>query len=86
MCIFSRPAPPPPLPEPRPVAPKPEKTAQRVVVGQQRTAAPASASKTGEGRRLRGRKSIRNVRRLGTASLRIPLLNQGNVSTGNLKY
>jgi len=83
MCIFNRPSP-PPLPEPRPVAPKPEKTAQRVVVGQQRTAAPASTS--GEGRRLRGRKSIRNVRRLGTASLIIPLLNQGRVSTGNLKY
>ena len=74
MCIFSSPKP-PPLPEPRPTAPRPEKTAERVVVGQQRSR-----------QQKRGRKSIRNVRRLGTSSLRIPLLDQGQMGSGNLKY
>ena len=36
MCVGRRPSP-PPLPEPRPIAPRPEKTAERVVFGQQRT-------------------------------------------------
>ena len=79
MCVFSSPKP-PPLPEPRPTAPKPEKTAQRVVVGQQRVGPQRS-----EGQR-RGKKSIRSVRRLGTSSLRIPLLDQGQMGSGNLKY
>ena len=75
MCVFNRPSP-PPLPEPRPTAPRPEQTARRVVVGQQRT----------EGQRRRGRQSIRSRRRLGTSSLRIPLLNQEQMGTGNLNY
>ena len=75
MCVFSRPKP-PPLPEPRPTAPRPEKTARQVVIGQQRTE---------EGSQKRGRRSIRSPRRLGTGSLRIPLLNQEQGS-GNLLY
>jgi len=75
MCVFSRPSP-PPLPEPRPTAPRPEKTAERVVVGQQRA----------EGQKRRKQSNIRSRRRLGTSSLRIPLLDQGQMGTGNLKY
>ena len=75
MCVFSSPKP-PPLPEPRPTAPRPEQTAKRVVVGEQRTG----------GQKRRGRQSIRSRRRLGTGSLRIPLLNQDQMGTGNLNY
>ena len=75
MCVFSRPSP-PPLPEPRPTAPRPERTAERVVVGQQRA----------EGQKRRKQSNIRSRRRLGTSSLRIPLLDQGQMGTGNLKY
>ena len=74
MCVFSRPSP-PPLPDPRPTAPRPEKTAERVVVGQQRA----------EGQKRRKQSNIRSRRRLGTSSLRIPLLDQGQMGTGNLK-
>jgi hypothetical protein len=76
MCVFSRPKP-PPLPEPRPTAPRPEQTARRVVVGDQRS----SKRRPGESRRGRG-----FSRRLGTASLRIPLLNDSASNTGNLRY
>ena len=75
MCVFPSPKP-PPLPEPRPTAPRPEQTAKRVVVGEQRTG----------GQKRRGRQSIRSRRRLGTGSLRIPLLNQDQMGTGNLNY
>ena len=75
MCVFNRPSP-PPLPEPRPTAPRPEQTARRVVVGQQRTT----------GQQRRGRQSIRSRRRLGTSSLRIPLMDQDQIGTGNLNY
>jgi len=75
MCVFNRPSP-PPLPESRPTAPRPEKTAERVVVGQQRA----------EGQRRRKTTTQRSRRRLGTSSLRIPLLNQEQTGTGNLRY
>jgi hypothetical protein len=75
MCIFNKPSP-PPLPESRPTAPRPEKTAENVVVGQQKT----------EGRKRRRTRSERARRRLGTSSLRIPLLNQEQTGTGNLRY
>ena len=74
MCI-GRPSP-PPLPAPRPTAPRPERTAERVVVGQQRA----------EGQRRRRTPTQRSRRRLGTSSLRIPLLDQGQMGTGNLRY
>ena len=75
MCVFSSPKP-PPLPEPRPTAPRPEQTARRVVMGQQRT----------EGQKRRKQQTIRRTRRLGTSSLRIPLMDQEQVGTGNLRY
>ena len=86
MC-FGRPSP-PPLPEPRPTPPKPEKTAQRVVVGDNRTR-PATSSVTGQqttttgGRKRTGQRQSR-ARRLGTAMLRIPL--NPNQSTSDLRY
>ena len=76
MCVFSRPKP-PPLPEPTPVAPRPEQTAKRVVIGDQRS----STKRPGATRR-----GGRTARRLGTASLQIPLLNQGQTGMGNLNY
>ena len=87
MCFGGPPAP-PPLPEPRPTPPKPEKTAERVLVGTNRTR-PAPSSVTGQqttttgGRKRTGQRTAR-ARRLGTAQLRIPLAtNQG---TSNLRY
>ena len=73
MCFFSRPSP-PKLPEPVETAPKPEKTAERVVLGQQRT----SVDKPKTSRRKGA------ARRLGTSSLRIPLAT--GMGTGNLNY
>tara|TARA_A200000159_G_scaffold58391_1_gene53905 strand:+ start:687 stop:914 length:228 start_codon:yes stop_codon:yes gene_type:complete len=75
MCVGRRPSP-PPLPEPRPIAPRPEKTAERVVFGQQRT----------QVQKRRKTPTQRARRRLGTASLRIPLLAQEQTGTGNLRY
>ena len=77
MC-FGRPSP-PPLPEPRPTPPKPEKTAERVLVGTNR---PTQKTKDGSGKRT-GQRSTR-ARRLGTAMLRIPLT--GNQGSSNLRY
>ena len=83
MC-FGRPPSPPPLPEPRPTPPKPERTADRVVVGDDRTR-PAPASVTGQqttgetGRKRTGQRQQR-ARRLGTRSLRIPLLKKSNTT------
>tara|TARA_R100001015_G_C4420181_1_gene21097 strand:+ start:219 stop:467 length:249 start_codon:yes stop_codon:yes gene_type:complete len=78
MCFFQQPPPPPPLPDPEPVAPKAEKTAEQVVTGQQRTVAKKSRGRTASS-------GARQVKRRGTASLRIPLLarNRGTRS-GNL--
>jgi len=63
---------PPPLPEPRPTPPKPEKTAERVVVSSNR-----KSVKDGRPKRT----GQRPGRRLGTQTLRIPLL-----ATSNIKY
>jgi len=76
MCFGGRPKP-PPLPEPEPTAPRPEKTADRVVVGANRNIE-SLKKRPGVGRRRR--------RSLGTASLRIPLLNDSASNTGNLRY
>ena len=73
MCFFSRTSP-PPLPEPRPTAPRPEETAERVVVGSNR-------SETKEGEKKRKGQRTTRARRLGTQSLRIPLS-----TTKNLMY
>ena len=81
MCVFNRPSP-PPLPEPRPTPPPPEKTAQRVVVGSQRTGKRTEGLQRGR----RKQSNIRSARRVGTRSLIIPLLNQGQMGPGNLNY
>ena len=65
MCFFSRTSP-PPLPEPRPTPPRPEKTAERVLVGTNRSDAMQGTKKR------KGSRTTR-ARRLGTQSLRIPL-------------
>ena len=72
MCLYPKP---PELPAPTPTAPRPEKTASRVLIGDQRS----SRRRPGGTRRGSGR-------RLGTASLQIPLLNQGQTGMGNLNY
>jgi len=78
MCVGPfKPPSPPPLPEPTPTAPRPERTANRVVVGDQRSI----RRKPGSTRR-----GSRSARRLGTASLQIPLLNEGQTGMGNLNY
>ena len=76
MC-FGGPPSPPPLPEPRPTPPKPEKTAERVVVSTNRT----DPSSTGK-KRTNQRTS--RARRLGTAMLRIPLTD--NQGSSDLRY
>ena len=79
MCFFRQPPPPPPLPDPEPVAPKAEKTAEQVVTGQQRTV----AKEERKGRTIAAGK--RQLKRRGTASLRIPLLVSGQTNrSGNL--
>ena len=74
MCVGRRPPAPPPLPEPSPTPPAPEPTARRIVTGSQRTATLTRrrADETGGGRRTN---RLGTLRRLGTKSLRIPLLN-----------
>ena len=73
MCVGGRPKP-PPLPEPQPTAPMPEKTAERVVVGNKRST-------------LKNKKQTqRNRAPLGTRSLQIPLLDQRQTNAGNLRY
>ena len=81
MC-FGRPSP-PPLPEPRPTPPKPEKTAQRVLVGTNRPSVSGQQTTTTGGRKRTGQRQTR-ARRLGTAMLRIPL--NPNQSTSDLRY
>ena len=94
MCFFSRPSP-PPLPEPRPTPPKPEKTAERVVVGDNRTRpapnrpSPSRPQVSGQqttsetGRKRTGQRTSR-ARRLGTSQLRIPL--RKNQGASDLRY
>ena len=85
MCFGSRPSP-PPLPEPRPTPPRPEPTAERVVVGSNRTRpAPnrptvSGQQTTGETGRKRTGQRQQRARRLGTRSLRIPLLKKTNTT------
>ena len=89
MCRGRPPAPPPP-PPPRPIPPPPEPTAGRVVTGADRTSTrprPSGTTVTGQqrtqGMTAGSRRSTRGTtaRRLGTSSLRIPLL-----STSDLNY
>jgi|TARA_E500000305_G_scaffold74116_1_gene59877 hypothetical protein len=92
MCFGGRPSP-PPLPEPRPTPPKPEKTAERVVVGSNRTKPAPSRPKpnvtgqqtTGETGRKRTGQRQQRAKRLGTAQLRIPLMKK-NQGSSDLRY
>ena len=83
MC-FGGPPSPPPLPEPRPTPPKPEKTAERVLVGTNRPSVSGQqrTKKDGSGKRT-GQRTTR-ARRLGTAMLRIPLTD--NQGSSDLRY
>ena len=76
MC-FRSPPPPPPLPDPEPVAPPPEKTADQVVTGTQRQDIAKKGTKAAS-------TTAKAVKRRGTASLRIPLLEQ-QTESGNLR-
>ena len=82
MCFGRRPSP-PPLPEPRPTPPKPEKTAQRIVVGTNRPSMSGQQTTETGGKKRTGQRTSR-ARRLGTAMLRIPL--NPNQSTSDLRY
>jgi len=92
MCFGGRPSP-PPLPEPRPTPPKPEKTAERVVVGSNRTKPAPSRPKpnvtgqqtTGETGRKRTGQRQQRAKRLGTSQLRIPLMKK-NQGSSDLRY
>ena len=63
---------PPPLPEPQPTAPRPEKTADKVVVGTKRT--------------KKQKQQAKAPMRLGTQSLQIPLLDGTRTKGNNLRY
>ena len=76
MC-FRSPPPPPPLPDPEQVAPKAEKTAEQVVTGTQRKDIAKKGKKAAS-------TTTKAVIRRGTASLRIPLLEQ-QTESGNLR-
>ena len=76
MC-FRSPPPPPPLPDPEPVAPPPEKTAEQVITGTQRQDNAKKGKKAAS-------TTAKAVKRRGTASLRIPLLDQ-QTDSGNLR-
>ena len=76
MC-FRSPPPPPPLPAPEPVAPPPEKTAEQVITGTQRQDIAKKGKKAAS-------TTAKAVKRRGTASLRIPLLEQ-QTKSGNLR-
>jgi len=74
---------PPPLPETRPTPPKPEKTAERVLVGTNRPSV-SGQQKTKDGSGKRTGQRGQRARRLGTSMLRIPLkTNQGST---DLRY
>ncbi len=82
MC-FGGPPSPPPLPEPRPTPPKPEKTAERVLVGTSRPSVSGQQTTAEGGKKRTGQRTSR-ARRLGTAMLRIPLTD--NQGSSDLRY
>ena len=75
MCGGGRPSPPPP-PPPRPTAPRPEPTARRVVTSTDRT----SYRRTPDDPSGRRTGRIGTLRRIGTKSLQIPLLNVSDLN------
>jgi len=81
MCLRSpKPPPPPKIPEPRPAAPAPEETASAPVLGKKRTSQQTPTRKKTEDAvtSRTGTAAVISRRRLGTSSLRIPLLTDLN--------
>jgi len=85
MC--SRRPSPPPLPAPQPVDSPIEKTATKVAISDDRSMGTTKTKKKKTGRKVTGGKTARAIapRRLGTASLQIPLL-PNSTNAGNLNY
>jgi len=83
MC-FGRPSP-PKLPKPEPVDSPIEPTATKVAISDDRTMGQPKKKKTGQ--KVTGGKMARAIapKRLGTASLQIPLL-ANSTNAGNLNY
>ena len=79
MCLRSpKPPPPPKIPEPRPPAPAPEETAAAPVLGKKRTSQQTLKRAEGAVTNRTGTAAVISRRRLGTSSLRIPLLTDLN--------
>ena len=81
MCLRSpKPPPPPKIPEPRPPAPAPEETATAPILGKKRSSQQTPSKKRVEGAvsNRTGTAAVISRRRLGTSSLRIPLLTDLN--------
>ena len=81
MCLRApKPPPPPKIPEPRPPAPAPEETAAAPVLGKKRTSQQTPTKKKAEKdvTSRTGTAAVISRRRLGTSSLRIPLLTDLN--------
>ena len=85
MC-FRSPSP-PPLPKPEPVDSPIEPTATKVAISDDRTMGQAKVKKKKTGQKVTGGKMARAIapKRLGTASLQIPLL-PNSTNAGNLNY
>ena len=76
MCEGRSTPPPPPPPTPSPTAPRPEPTARREVTSTDRT---SYRRRPDDPSRRRGSR-IGSLRRLGTKSLQIPLLNVSDLN------
>jgi len=85
MC-FRSPSP-PPLPAPEPVDSPIEPTATKVAISNDRTMGQPKVKKKKTGQKVTGGKMARAIapKRLGTASLQIPLL-PNSTNAGNLNY
>ena len=85
MC-FRSPSP-PPLPAPAPVDSPIEPTATKVAISDDRTMGQPKVKKKKTGQKVTGGKMARAIapKRLGTASLQIPLL-PNSTNAGNLNY
>jgi len=79
MCLRApKPPPPPDIPKPRPPAPLPEETAFAPITGKKRTSQTSTKRKENSVTARVGAAATVARRRLGTSSLRIPLLTNLN--------
>ena len=87
MCLGRRRPTPPPLPEPEPLDSAIEPTATKVSISDDRTMGQPKVKKKKTGTKVTGGKAARAIapKRLGTASLQIPLLPSIS-NTSNLNY